>query len=55
MSLGFYFSSPLKMGMDIGILELYGFGEGKICPGSTPLPCLRVDDYFVLFSLSEEQ
>jgi hypothetical protein len=36
MDLGFYFSSPLKMGMEIP--ELYGSGEGKIRPA--PLPFL---------------
>jgi hypothetical protein len=30
MGLRFYFSSPIKMGMDMGIPELYGFGESKI-------------------------
>jgi hypothetical protein len=29
IGLRFYFSSPLEMGMDVGIPELYGFGESK--------------------------
>jgi hypothetical protein len=43
MALGFYFSSPLKMGMGMGIPELYGFGfgESKIRPRPAPLPCLH--------------
>ncbi|KAK2414599.1 hypothetical protein QL285_037172 [Trifolium repens] len=44
MGLGFYFSSPLKMGMGTGIPELYefGFGESKIRPRPAPLPCLEL-------------
>jgi hypothetical protein len=41
MDLGFYFSSPLKMGMSIGISKLYRFGfrKSKIrptCPVAMP-------------------
>jgi hypothetical protein len=41
MGLGFYFSSPLKMGMSMGIPELYRFGEGKIHPRPIAMPNCR--------------
>jgi hypothetical protein len=42
MDLGFYFSSPLKMGMCMGIPELYRFefGESKIHIRPALLPSL---------------
>jgi hypothetical protein len=40
MDFEFYFFSPLKMGMSIGIPELYGFefGKGKIRPRPVAMP-----------------
>jgi hypothetical protein len=40
MGLGFYISSPLKMGMGIPELYGFGFGERKIRPRPASLPCL---------------
>jgi hypothetical protein len=40
MGLGLYFLFPLGIMMDLGILELYGFGfgEGKIHPRPVAIP-----------------